>query len=172
MRPHDDARPHAARAGATLAATAGATLAFRAGDELDARRAGWFLLALGLLFAVRVAGQVLVLRRAPAWLPPMHQWNLVPYRVLLPVQLAILGVATWLVASFLTVSGPPVQPAPAFGAAVLGFSAVYAGAMAIRYAVRMRRRPGERWFGGTVPIVFHGVLAAFLFVLGSYHAAA
>ena len=28
-------------------------------------------------------------------------------------------------------------------------------AMVVRYAVRMRRRPGERWFGGAIPIVFH-----------------
>jgi hypothetical protein len=34
----------------------------------------------------------------------------------------------------------------------------------------MARRPEQRWFGGTVPIVFHCVLAAFLFVLGSYDA--
>ena len=42
--------------------------------------------------------------------------------------------------------------------------------MAARYAVRMRRRPGQRWFGGAIPIVFHFVLAAYLYVLGSFHA--
>jgi len=41
--------------------------------------------------------------------------------------------------------------------------------MASRYVVRMYRRPGERWFGGTIPIVFHFVLAAFLFTWGKYH---
>jgi uncharacterized protein len=44
--------------------------------------------------------------------------------------------------------------------------------MAVRYAVRMARRPGERWFGGAIPIVFHCVLAAWLFVFGSFHAVA
>jgi hypothetical protein len=156
---------------ATLAATAAATLAFAAGDRLDPRRTGWFLLALGLLFAVRVAGQVVVALGAPRFLPPMHDWNLVPYRILLPVQLLILAVMAWLVASFVRDSGPPVEAAPAFGPAVIAFSAVYATAMAVRYAVRMRRRPEARWFGGAIPIVFHGVLASFLFVLGAFHAA-
>jgi hypothetical protein len=41
--------------------------------------------------------------------------------------------------------------------------------MAVRYAVRMYRRPGERWFGGAIPIVFHFVLAAFLFAWGKYN---
>jgi hypothetical protein len=27
----------------------------------------------------------------------------------------------------------------------------------------MRRHPDQRWLGGTIPIVFHVVLAAFLF---------
>ena len=57
-----------------------------------------------------------------------------------------------------------------FGEAFLAFSYVYAGVMALRYVVRMTRRPSERWFGGTIPIVFHFVLASYVFVLGSYHA--
>ena len=52
----------------------------------------------------------------------------------------------------------------------IGFSLVYAGSMVVRYAVRMRRRPGERWFGGAIPIVFHVVLAAFVFTYGVFHA--
>jgi hypothetical protein len=42
--------------------------------------------------------------------------------------------------------------------------------MAVRYAVRMTRRPEQRWFGGTIPIVFHWVLASVVFVYGSFHA--
>ena len=47
---------------------------------------------------------------------------------------------------------------------------VYAAGMAVRYAVRMARRPEQRWFGGAIPIVFHFVLASWLLVLGLYHA--
>jgi hypothetical protein len=127
------------------------------------------LCLLTALFAVRVAGQVLVASRSPAWLPPMDQWNLVPYRVLLPTQLAILAVMVWIDASFSRSAGPPVARSEAFGWLLVGFSAVYAGAMAVRYVVRMRRRPDARWFGGTIPIVFHLVLAAYLYALGSFH---
>ena len=126
----------------------------------------WFLTAL---FAVRVAGQVVVALRAPSWLPPMDEWNLVPYRILLPVQIVILGVMTWIDASFSAAAGPPVDRSEAFGWLLLGFSAVYAGAMAIRYVVHVRRRPEARWFGGTIPIVFHLVLATYLYALGSFH---
>jgi hypothetical protein len=79
-------------------------------------------------------------------------------------------VIAWLVVSLLTGSGAAAEPAPGFGRFLIGFAAIYAGAMAARYVVRMRRRPEQRWFGGTIPIVFHFVLASFLFVLGSYHA--
>ena len=136
-------------------------------DAADLSRALWLLTAL---FAVRVAGQVLVAVRSPSWLPPMHDWNLVPYRVLLPVQVVILGVMVWIDASFSASSGPPVERTEALGWALVAFSAAYAGAMAVRYVVRMRRRPAARWFGGTIPIVFHLVLATYLYALGSFHA--
>lgn len=165
-------RPTKVVLAATLALTAAAFAAVvreqRRGtlDTADLAPILWLLTAL---FAVRVIGQVVVVLHAPSWLPPMDDWNLVAYRLLLPAQLVILGVMTWIDVSFSTSSGPPVDRAEAFGWALVGFSAVYAGAMAIRYAVRMRRRPGARWFGGTIPIVFHLVLATYLYALGSFH---
>ena len=66
---------------------------------------------------------------------------------------------------------PLGEPEPAFGRFLIWFSFLYAGAMAARYAVRMYRRPSERWFGGTIPIVFHFVLASFLFTWGKFHVA-
>lgn len=136
---------------------------------LDANELAPILWLLTALFAVRVVGQVLVALRSPSWLPPMADWNLMPYRLLLPVQLVMLGVMTWIDASFSASSGPPIDRTQAFGWLLLGFSAVYAGAMVVRYLVRMRRRPEARWFGGTIPIVFHLVLATYLYALGSFH---
>jgi hypothetical protein len=52
----------------------------------------------------------------------------------------------------------------------MGLALVYSAVMALRYCIRMARRPSARWLGGTIPIVFHCVLAAFLFVLGASHA--
>jgi hypothetical protein len=39
----------------------------------------------------------------------------------------------------------------------------------VRYIVRMWRRPDQRWLGGTIPIVFHSIVAAFLWIVGRYH---
>lgn len=157
---------------ATLALSAaafGSVVAAQRVGTLDAADLSPVLWLLTVLFAARVAGQVLVALRSPSWLPPMQDWNLVAYRVLLPVQLVILAVMTWIDASFSASSGPPVERSEALGLALIAFSAVYAGAMAVRYVVRMRRRPAARWFGGTIPIVFHLVLATYLYALGSFH---
>lgn len=40
--------------------------------------------------------------------------------------------------------------------------------MLIRYVIRMLRRPDQRWFGGTIPIFFHIVIASYLFVFSIY----
>jgi uncharacterized protein len=140
------------------------------GEAVDPDLAGRYLALFGFLFCVRVAGQLVVLAAAPRWLPPMHHWNLLPYRLLLPIQLLFIALIAAIVADFL--GGPWffAEPNRDFGRFLIGFSFVYAGSMVVRYAVRMARRPAERWFGGTIPIVFHIVLASFLFVWGTYHA--
>ena len=139
-------------------------------EGLAPRITGWFLLLFTALFCLRVGGQLVVATRAPSWLPPMRQWNLVPYRLLLPIQLVFVGVMVWLLVDFIRGSGAATEPAPSLGRFLIAFSVVYAAAIVVRYVVRMWRRPAERWFGGTIPIVFHWVLAAFLLVFGTYHA--
>ena len=145
---------------ATLAVTAGALVVFLGTGR---EHAGAVLVLLTILFLIRVSGQLLVVARRPRWLPPMTDWNLLPYRLLLPLQGLLLVVMTAICVGVLRGSG-----LPAFGGVALSF--VYWAALAVRYTVRMTRRPDQHWFGGTVPIVFHCVLATFLFVLGSYDA--
>jgi hypothetical protein len=145
---------------ATLGVTAAALAAFLAGAPVPA---GAYLLVFTGLFVLRVGGQVGVGLFRPAWLPPMDEWNFVPYRFLLPAQLAILTLMGFLVAG-------TVPPDPPIARGLVGFAIVYWAAMAVRYTVRMTTRPTERWLGGTIPIVFHCVLASFLFVLGASNA--
>jgi hypothetical protein len=157
----------------TLALTGAAVGRFLAradGARVAPELVGPFLWLFLGLFALRVAGQVLVLARAPRWLPPMDQWNLVPYRLLLPAQLVLLAVLGWIALDLSRGAGLFARPRPALGPPLLWWSYLYAGAMAVRYGVRMRRRPDQRWFGGAIPIVFHLVLAAFALALGIYHA--
>jgi hypothetical protein len=158
---------------ATLAVTVVATVWFVAegsGTELDPGFAAAFLWLFSALFLVRVCGQLFVRLRRPTWLPPTEEWNLSPYQLLLPAQIAILALMTWIDVAFSLGRGPPAHPRPHLGEGVLVFAYIYAGTMAVRYAIRMGRRPDERWFGGAIPIVFHFVLAGYLYVFGWFHA--
>jgi len=122
---------------------------------------------------LRVAGQLVVYLRAPTWLPPMSQWQsgLVPYRFLLAMQAVVLVLMFWIASDFALATGVWVRPLPQLGHVVLVWSYLYAGAMLVRYGVRMARRPDQRWLGGTIPIVFHTVLAVFQWTFARYHVA-
>ena len=169
--PADSSTPMATKAALviTLGITAAATVSVAVRPELTARETAVYLLLFSVLFLLRVAGQVLVVLRAPAWLPPMDQWHLMPYRLLLPIQIGFLALMALIEASLFNDWAPLGRAEPGFGRFLIGFSFLYAGVMAVRYAVRMYRRPDQRWFGGAIPIVFHFVLAAFLFTWGKYN---
>lgn len=137
----------------------------------DARNIAPALWLLTVLFIMRVLGQVIVAIRPQSWLPPMWQWNLIPYPVLLPIQLAFIAVMAWIDLAFSNDTGIALVKNPSLGRFLIGFSVVYALVMVVRYVVRMRRRPDQRWFGGTIPIVFHFVLAAYVYLLGGFYAA-
>lgn len=125
----------------------------------------WVLLAL---FFLRVVGQILVATVAPNWLPPMARWysGLMPYRYLLPTQLVFLVVMTAMTVSVGRQAAPLGTISPVAGTWVVWASYVYALGMVVR-SVRYAAAPPERR-GVLIPIVFHFVLAAFLFVYGSY----
>jgi hypothetical protein len=120
-----------------------------------------------------VIGQIVVVLFAPRWLPPMEQWQsgLLPYPVLLAGQAVVLTLMVWISADFSRGAGfflePWPWPTPA--RATLWFSYVYFVGMIVRYVIRMTRRPDQRWLGGTIPIVFHSIVAAFLWTFATYH---
>jgi hypothetical protein len=154
---------------ATIAGVVGFTQA-RQSSEIDPQLAAGYLWFYSTLFFIRVVGQLVARARQPAWLPPDVEWNLTPYRLLLPVQLSILGLMAWINVDLSRGDGFWASSKPNFGQAVLWFAYTYAAVMLARYLVRMRRRPDQRWFRGAIPIVFHWVLASYLWVLGSFHA--
>lgn len=135
---------------------------------------GSVLVLLTLLFFFRVAGQALVAFFGVAWLPQMAHWysGLIPYPILLVIQVALLLVMSKLCADISRASGFFAIHRPSWSRYLIPFSAAYAIAMALRYVLTMIYRPGMRWYGGTIPIVFHFVLAGFILVLGRYHAGA
>jgi hypothetical protein len=153
----------------TVAATVAYELA-RPRSKVEPTFAASFLWLLSALFLVRAVGQVVARERRPTWLPPSDEWNLLPYRLLLPIQMAILAFMAWIGLDLSFNAGFWAGPRSTLGDAMRWFAYAYAGAMALRYLVRMRRRPDQRWSGGAIPIVFHWVLAAYVYVLGTFHA--
>jgi hypothetical protein len=120
------------------------------------------LIILLALFVVRVTGQIVVALFAPAWLPPMRDWysGLLPYPLLLPSQLIIIGV---MIAAIRQVRhGVSANRRLANG--IFVFATLYAAAMLVRLVILRTNHPAWRWYeGGMIPILFHWVLAAFLF---------
>jgi hypothetical protein len=119
------------------------------------------LIALSALFVARVAGQILVVLFAPRWLPPMKDWysGLMPYRWLLPSQLAIIALQVFMIRQ--VAAGAP--PHRTLAVAVFIFAMLYASSMVLRLYILRIRHPDYRWYeGGMIPILFHWVLAAFL----------
>ena len=135
------------------------------------RRYFWILVALFFLFIFRVVGQVLVAFGGVRWLPPLKEWfsGLLPYPGLLASQILIIILFTRICVDFARGRGYFVAPKRRFGINVMVFGWIYLGAMIVRYLLRMTLHVDQRWFGGSIPIFFHWVLASFVLVLGSYH---
>jgi len=130
------------------------------------------LAALALLFFLRVLGQVLVAFFGVRFLPPMEDWysGLLPYPILLPVQVVILWLQALMVRDFWRNAGFFVVPRPRMGRVVRWFSYVYLAGMIVRYTLTMSMYPERRWLGrGTIPTLFHCVLATYLFVFSLHH---
>ncbi len=137
----------------------------------EPRRLAPVLWALLALFAARVVGQVLVAFFHVGFLPPMQQWysGLLPYHYLLPAQIIIIALMVKICLDFTRGAGLFVVPRHFFAVYWLRFGYVYLAVMVARYTVHMILHPELRWFGGTIPIFFHWVLAAFVILVGLYH---
>jgi hypothetical protein len=123
--------------------------------------------AIAIAFFARVAGQALVAFLDVKFLPPMKEWysGLLPYPLLLPVQIAILAFQFEVSRQLWIGAGPLTQPRPRLGIGLKWFSLIYFLGMLARYIITMALFPERRWFGGAIPIVFHWVLAAYLYLL-------
>ena len=101
----------------------------------------------------------------------MEQWfsGMIPYPTLLIIQLLMLMLMVKITGEIWRGKGTFAIPRPHWSQFLMKFSAVYAGAMVLRYVLTMILLPEMRWFGDTIPIIFHFVLAGFIFVLGHFH---
>ena len=129
----------------------------------------WTLLGL---FVLRVTGQVLVAFLDVKFLPPMSEWysGLLPYPILLPVQCVIIALFARICIDITRGHGTLAYASEQIGTFLTWFSAIYAVSVLTRYAITMSIHPDRRWLGtGTIPIVFHLILASYLFVWSRYH---
>jgi len=119
------------------------------------------------LFLARVIGQVEVWLLQPMWLPTMDYWysGLLPYPVLLPVQMALLmfmAVATWNQTAARLAA--PRQERK-WKRVVRVFAAIYFGSMAVRLIIQWRHGAEDVLAAGGIPVAFHWVLALYLLLL-------
>ena len=110
---------------------------------------------------MRVLGQALVAFGDVQFLPPMQAWysGLMPYEFLFPSQILLVVLMTWICVDFSRRRGPFYAPRRLFAAWWLWLGWLYLAAMAGRFA----------WFGLSIPVVFHWVLAAFMIAVGLSH---
>jgi hypothetical protein len=126
------------------------------------------LLACTFLFLLRVVGQLEVLLVAPSWLPPMDDWysGLMPYPVLLPVQIALLMIMSALVTREMQVGRRGSRDSGTRAEWVRKIAVAYFVAMGMRLMIGLLRGADDVIEAGGIPVAFHWVLALFLLVLG------
>lgn len=132
----------------------------------------WILLTLLLLFLGRVIGQLIVFYfPTNTFLPVMDEWysGLIPYYLLLPSQIIILIALGIICYKFSAFSKHPITPSYRWAKFLFYFGTVYLIIMMTRYVIRMSLYPTEHWIGGSIPIIFHMVLASFVLTLAAYH---
>jgi len=132
---------------------------------LHLRRALLWLLTLA--FMARVMGQILVGIYQPSILPSWSEWysGLLPYPWLLLSQflllmfMAVVNTDNWRAQGTFYVQSATARRW------LMALAGIYAACMITRYGFQMMWQPDQRWFGGTIPIIFHLVLAAWMLTL-------
>ena len=128
------------------------------------------LVVLSLAFAARVLGQLLVALFGVGFLPPMEAWysGLIPYPALLLIQLLILAIQLEICRELWVGTSAVSVARPRLGRVLAWVSLVYFLTMVARYVISTVVLPGAGRFGNTIPIVFHWVLAAYLWILSRH----
>jgi hypothetical protein len=118
------------------------------------------------LFAARVVGQFEALVTAPAWLPDMDAWysGLLPYSVLLPLQIALLMLMSVVAWNRRVRTGRFALARPRTAGILRAVAVAYFLAMGLRLALAVHENGTAFWREGAIPVAFHWVLALFLLV--------
>jgi hypothetical protein len=126
----------------------------------------WVCLAI---FAARVVGQAEVLVLAPAGLPPFAAWEsgLVPYALLLPVQILLIAWMAVIATENTRGSGFFRVSSASTRRRLRTLAVAYATAMALRLAITMALPPHTLLERGLIPILAHWDLALFMVLVAN-----
>ena len=118
------------------------------------------------LFGARVVGQFEALVASPPWLPDMDAWysGLLPYYLLLPVQIALLMIMAVVAWNRRVRTGRFALSRPGVARVLRILATVYFLAMVVRLLFDVGENGSEFWREGAIPVAFHWVLALFLLV--------
>jgi hypothetical protein len=120
------------------------------------------------LFLGRVLGQILVAVFNVNFLPPMPEWysGLLSYPLLLPTQIVILYVMYCINTGIMQGNHYLLKRRKRLGYFLHWSSIAYGVFMVGRYFIAGTLYPERRWLPpGIIPIVFHWVLAGYLWTL-------
>ncbi|MFN0125457.1 MAG: sterol desaturase family protein [Verrucomicrobiales bacterium] len=139
-------------------------------DQRDSfqRRCRQGLLILLILFAFRVAAQLLQKLAPVHFLPAFDSWQsgTLPYGVLLALQMLLLVV---MVRVQLRMRSGKLLPRPGLGVALLSFGSVYFALMLFRLGAAYTFGVGQPFLGAALPAFFHVVLSSWMLLLGLFH---
>jgi hypothetical protein len=132
---------------------------------LDRRRriALWLCLSL---FVVRVIGQVEVALLAPSWLPPFRAWEsgLIPYGLLLPIQIVLIAWMAIIAADHWRGSGFFWVTRQSTCRRLKIIAATYFTVMLVRLVIMLAIPPHTLLERGLIPVIAHWDLAAFIYL--------
>lgn len=116
------------------------------------------------LFAGRVVGQMVQFWLPQSFLPEFgsFQGSNLPYSVLLPSQILILGFMAWILGK---VQARELRPSARTAAVLAWLGGIYMFGSMVRIVVGLTLPGASSWFTAWVPAAFHVVLAAFVLTL-------
>ena len=132
------------------------------------RRYALVLSIVAGLFACRVVAQLVQVWYPLEFLPPFEAWHsgAVPYRWLVGTQVVILAMCIRIVWHLFH---NRVISSPGKGRLLCLLGCIYFSVMCIRLFLGTTVASEHRWFGATLPTVFHLVLALFVVLYGRFH---
>jgi hypothetical protein len=131
----------------------------------DRRRqiALWLCLSL---FVVRVIGQVEVALLSPSWLPPFRAWEsgLIPYSLLLPIQIALIAWLAIIAADHWRGSGYFWVTQGVTRSRLKLIAGIYFAVILVRLVITAAIPPHALLERGLIPVIAHWDLAAFIYL--------